>query len=321
MAKKKIGERKANPALLNAFQGARVDKAPQGQDNLADVADWAMKSMTDEQKGQFVMMYTLASSGVTPDDYAQFYHIFQATGALAEDFMSGTDDDDDFPPSMGRGFGRGRCDVKEYAPLEDAATRSLVLKIQMKDVTKPPMWREVEIPADFNFQQLHEVIQEVTGLEDEHLWQFNVKAYDDDLLIGMKMDPNSFSPGLDFVTHEAEETVVSRFLHQKGDKLEYVYDFGDDWIFVIEVKDVIEKKNEHPVCRKYKSELNAIENFGGVWAYEETRIDLEKWGRLSKKERKERLERYGFETEQEYLEFLNEHRMNLDDVNDALGYI
>lgn len=322
MAKKKKGEREITGDLLNAFQGINSDNGPMDMDGLENLANMAMGSLSEEEKGEFVLMYTLASNGVTPEEYAQFYDIFQATGMLAEGLTSNVDDDDASFPFPGNLFGRSRCDVKEYEPLKDAAERTLLLKIQMKDVTKPPMWREVEIPADYNFLQLHEVIQEITGLEDCHLWQFNVKAYDDSLQIGVEMDSeNPFSPGLDFITNDAEKTPVTQFLQKKGDKLEYVYDFGDDWIFVVEVKDLATKKIEHPVCRKYKSELNAIEDFGGVWAYEQARQDLEEWGRLSKREKKQRMEEFGFDSENEYLEFLNEHRIRLDDLNDALMLI
>lgn len=273
-----------------------------------------MAEFPEEEKGLFLLMSPLASNGVTPEEYGQFYDIFQASAML-------NDDDTSFPFS-GNVFGKSRCEIKEYTPLKDAENSTLVLKIQMKDVTKPPMWREVEIPANYNFMRLHEVIQEVTGLEDSHLWQFNVKAYDESLQIGVEMDQeNPFSPGLDYITHDAAETPVTQFLQQKGDKLEYVYDFGDDWIFVVEVKDVIDKKTEYPVCRKYKSDLNAIEDFRGVWAYKEARQDLGEWGKFSKKEKKQRLERYGFDSENEYLDFLNEHLINLEDLNEGLMLI
>lgn len=281
-----------------------------------------MAELPEEEKGLFLLMSPLASNGVTPEEYGQFYDIFQASAMLTKGMASDFDDDDTSFPFLGNVFGKSRCEIKEYTPLKDAENSTLVLKIQMKDVTRPPMWREVEIPANYNFMRLHEVIQEVTGLEDSHLWQFNVKAYDESLQIGVEMDQeNPFSPGLDYITHDAAETPVTQFLQQKGDKLEYVYDFGDDWIFVVEVKEVIVKKTEHPVCRKYKSDLNAIEDFGGVWAYKEARQDLEEWGKFSKKEKKQRLEGYGFDSENEYLDFLNEHLINLEDLNEGLMLI
>ncbi|MDE5808217.1 MAG: plasmid pRiA4b ORF-3 family protein [Muribaculaceae bacterium] len=222
-------------------------------------------------------------------------------------------------PFMSGGFGKKRIEIKEYEPLKDASEHTLVLRIQMKDVTKPPMWREVEVPADFDFMQLHEVIQEVVGLENYHMWQFNAKAYDNSLQISADMENDSpFGGGMDGMTHDAEETYLTQFLQNKGDKLEYVYDFGDDWIFTVEVKELCDKKIDHPVCRKYKSELNALEDFGGIWSYLDARQDLDTWEKMSKKERKKRFQERGFDSEEEYLEFLNEHRFNLDEINAAL---
>ena len=321
MAKKK-NKIEVSDDLLNAFQGKNSDNGLSDINSPEKIVSMMMAELPEEEKGLFLLMSTLASNGVTPEEYGQFYDIFQASAMLTKGMASDFDDDDTSFPFSGNVFGKSRCEIKEYTPLKDAENSTLVLKIQMKDVTKPPMWREVEIPANYNFMRLHEVIQEVTGLEDTHLWQFNVKAYDESLQIGVEMDQeNPFSPGLDYITHDAAETPVTQFLQQKGDKLEYVYDFGDDWIFVVEVKEVIVKKTEYPVCRKYKSDLNAIEDFGGVWAYKEARQDLEEWGKFSKKEKKQRFEGHGFDSENEYLDFLNEHLINLEDLNEGLMLI
>lgn len=319
--KKKRSEPEVSKSLFDVFDGSRSEISQQELDDLKMMADTAMQTISAEEREVYQMMCALASSGVSPDDYAEFYDIFQTASSIVDNMSSDSEDtEDDFPIRFNpTPFGQGRCGIKEYRPLVDASDRTLVLKIQMKDVTKPPMWREVEIPADFNFLHLHEVIQDVTGLNDYHLWQFNKKAYDSSLQIAVGMDEdNPFSMGVEEVTHEAEETPVTQFLQKKGDKLEYVYDFGDDWIFEISVKDLLDKKIEYPVCLKYKSELNAIEDFGGVWSYTQAREELENWPKLSKKQRTERVDRCGFETEHDYLEFLNSHRISLDDVNDIL---
>lgn len=284
---------------------------------LEKMYDSALHNMTTDEKEEFEAMFYLAMSGVTPEKYADFYDFFQMTVPIANNLFPKEEEKDGFMPEPydQLDFKRSWSTIKEYEPLEQAAESTLALRIQMKDVKKPPMWREVEIPADFVFSQLHEVIQTVTGLEDCHLWQFNVKAYDDTLLIGLN-DGRMVE-----ITHDAEETPVTQFLQHKGDKLEYVYDFGDDWIFSIEVKDLIDKKSEKAVCRKFKSELNAIDDFGGVWNYLSARESLENWGTLTKKEQKKYADTLGFDSPSEYLKFLNEHRFSLDNTNEALELI
>lgn len=304
--------------LLRAFKGEKKDQERIDLNRLNEVSEMVLGKLSDDEKNDFEMMLGLALRGITPEEYEQFYHIFQMSGSLVNDMFG--DESEDINPFIGGNLGKRGYDVKEYEPLQDASERTLVLKIQMKDVSKPPMWREVEVPGDFFFSQLHEVIQEVTGLEDCHLWQFNVKAYDDSLQIGTMMD-EEFGRGLDYVTDDADATPLTRFLQNKGDKLEYVYDFGDDWIFKVEVLSLENRKIEHPVCRKFKSELNAIEDFGGIWSYIAAREDMAGWGKMSKKEKKKRLNETGFDSEDEYLEFLYSNMFNIDEVNDFLRMI
>lgn len=305
-----------------AFQ---ADKAGEGIDfsKLAEAGDQIYENIPEEEKAIMDSMIFLALNGITPKDYETYYNIFQFTKKLVDNSSekAGDDEDEDeYPDSFfGNGFGRRLYDVKQYEPYEDAANRTLVLKIQMKDVTKPPMWREVEVPADYNFLQLHEVIQTVTYLENCHLWQFSKKAYDHGLLIGIEReDDYPFSTGVDEITHPADATPLTQFLHQKGDKLEYTYDFGDDWIFVVEVKGVLEKKSSHPVCIKYKSDFNPIEDIGGIWSYCQARSDLDNWSKMSKKDKKERADYYAFDSPEEYIEFLDEHKIDLEYVNESL---
>lgn len=323
MSKKKNKKSDISDEALAAFRGGSATDNGLDPEILRGISDLTHGKLSDDEKEIFTAMFSLAVRGVTPDDYAQFYRIFEMSGVVAENLYGENSDseEEDFFPFFGNGFGRKRSQVKEYEPLKDDSEHTLVLKIQMKDVTKPPMWREVEIPADYDFWDLHQIIQEVTGLSDYHLWQFNKKAYDSSLQIGIEMDESGFGPGLDYITHDAEETLLTQFLQKKGDKLEYVYDFGDDWIFTVEVKDLIEKTTEHPVCRKFKSELNAIEDFGGTWTYINVREDLDNWDKYPKKKREQRAKEMGFDSSDEYIDFISQHRISLDELNEVLAGI
>ena len=50
-------------------------------------------------------------------------------------------------------------------------------KIQIKGITKPPVWRRVLVPDTFTFQQFHFLIQEVFGWENVHLYSFSEEVY------------------------------------------------------------------------------------------------------------------------------------------------
>ena len=255
----------------------------------------------------------LMSRGITPDKYAVYYAAFQMAKTMDPEEL---DSPEQIPSELTEHYIRRQgTKVMAYTPLKDAADYSLLLKIQMKDVTKPPMWRELEVPADMNFSQLHEVIQVVMGFENYHMWQFNKTADDDSLLIS---DSNPEEVDEFEVTHEASETPLTMFLQNRKDKLEYTYDFGDDWIFTVEVKELIKGRLQHPVCRKFKSELNPIEDFGGIWSYISAREDLETWEKLTKKQRREHAADHGFDSADKYIDYLSFNLIDPENVNEEL---
>lgn len=236
-------------------------------------------------------MGLIAMAGVTPLEYANFYNMLFEKGENLVD-------------------AREKKISKKHI-----GDKTLLLKIQMKDVTKPPMWREVKVPSGMNFLQLHYVIQETVGLEDSHLWQFNEKAYNDDLVIGCESEDY----GLDYVTHEAEKVYLDEFFTKPGSKLEYVYDFGDDWTFVVTLKKIIDQPCEKPECTGYKSELNAIEDVGGIWYYMEFRSLIENWPAIPEKERKRLAVNQGFSKAEDFYDYISSHRIDIEKLNEILS--
>lgn len=284
-----------------------------------------------EDKAKMLLTTLLVKLGVTPEEYSesygmvnQLFGVLGKTGSRAN--HRDTDFDDDFSTfdMLEPGMRRNYVPFTTYEPMPDAAEKTLVLKIQMKGVTKPPMWREVEVPADYNFAELHDVIQIVTGLENSHLWQFNKSAYDDSLQIGIPMDHDDpYGFGIESVTDVADETPLTKYLAQKGDELEYVYDFGDDWVFSVKVQKVNDSECESPKCLKWKSDLNALEDFGGPYAYEEIREIVSEDSVLTKKEKDAIAKNYlgWFENKKELIKFLNEKRFDIGAVNEELSGI
>lgn len=292
---------------------------------MPDVPDIPGITKEDKVKSMFTML--LVKLGVSPEEYAASYEMLhQMFEIMGDPDMLDSDGDNEDPGFglFGHGMGRKRTPFTTYTPIADAAEKTLVLKIQMKGVTKPPMWREVEIPANYNFEELHEVIQIVAGLENCHLWQFNKSAYDDSLQIGIPMDENdAYGPGLDYITDDARETPLTKYLAQKGDELEYVYDFGDDWIFTVKVQKITDTPCETPKCVKWKSDLDAIDDFGGPYAYEDLRLLVSKDSGLTKKEKNDLADNYmsWFETRKELFDFLNNHMFDPVAASERLGNI
>lgn len=291
MAKKDKTVREVPQALLQGMSGK--------EDRL----------MNDYNGMRRMLMSAMAAMGVTPEEYASFLGSDKSFDDHRDQFLSmaedlGISDNMDF-------------DVPEAHAIPDADKKSLRLKIQMKGVTKPPMWREVIIPADFNFSQLHHVIQTVTDLYNEHLWEFREEAYDTGIIIGVPMlDPLGF--GLDDWTHDSDKTPVTAFLAKKGDKLEYVYDFGDDWIFTVSVLDLMDRQGDVAVCTKWKCDIQPVENSGGPWAYMEMREVFTDPDKLSAKQKKDTARILGFDSFKDLKANMDEFVIDIEYVNERL---
>lgn len=272
--------------------------------------------VSEEEIGHFKFMKTMVEAGITPDEYELFFNMYTHLTGLAagHDVISMGRDSLE---SMDNKPKRTARTTKDKKASPDSPPKTLLLKIQMKGVTKPPMWREVEIADNLDFEVLHTVIQCVTGLDNYHMWQFNRTAYDNSLSIAPPHE-DDFMGGFDSVTDIASETPLSDYLNNVGDKLEYTYDFGDDWIFTVSVKKIIEQKSPYPVCTAFKSALNALEDSGGPWEYERYRQYLDDWGSYTTKKRKQIASDLGFESTKDFYEFLQSHIFDLDTTNSAL---
>jgi hypothetical protein len=94
---------------------------------------------------------------------------------------------------------------------------ALQLKLSLRGVSKPPIWRRLLVPADMSLDRLHDVIQTSMGWTDTHLHVFSTAAGDygvPDPELGFRNERNAR---------------LAQFLKQQGDRVQYVYDFGDGW--------------------------------------------------------------------------------------------
>lgn len=306
MAKKKSDRNKSgkngnapHPSNLDVWK-KNPDSEGSSFSDSRDPIDAMMQMLSPDEKELAGHLLAVVEHGVTPEAYAQFYSIIQ--------MMSG-----DMPAGKGDGYDEAPL-IRE--PLADAAEKTLVLKVQMKDVSKPPMWREIEVPAEANFFELHHIIQIVMGFEDRHLWQFTDPSDRDIIISDSQDDSDSFMdrPGLD-----ADETFLTSFFREKGDKMDYEYDFGDSWELSVQLKEIRDGECECPRCVKYKGDLNPPEDSGGVWAYLTNRESFSNWATLSKAQRKKNASEMCFDSPEEYYDWLSENIFILEIVNADLA--
>ncbi|SBW84731.1 hypothetical protein PVE_R2G0705 [Pseudomonas veronii 1YdBTEX2] len=112
------------------------------------------------------------------------------------------------------------------------ATQPLLytLHIQLEPLQlDPPIWRRIRVSGDCTLRKLHHFIQAAMGWHSSHLHEFS---------LGM----NRYMP-LDAEFMDDDEALDDRKFKlrrmlKEGDRLRYLYDFGDSWQHVIAVETV-----------------------------------------------------------------------------------
>src|SRR6185437_2468759 len=130
------------------------------------------------------------------------------------------------------------------------------LKITLRGVSKPPVWRRLLIPGHITLNDLHGVIQHAMGWENYHMHVFSSGW----------QDYGSHDPELG---HASDKMVpLSQVAAGPGDRIRYTYDFGDDWehdIVVEEIRVAVPGET-YPVCVSGKGACPP-EDCGGVGGY------------------------------------------------------
>lgn len=140
----------------------------------------------------------------------------------------------------------------------------LQLKIMLKG-SKPPVWRRLLVRSDLTLAQLHRVMQTSFEWTDYHLHEFRVGGYNGTVYgpVGPEFDFGDPMP-LD----EAAVT-LGRILTEEKDKMDYIYDFGDDWDHAITVEKVLPNEDGVPAVRCTGGRgAGPAEDSGGVWGWQ-----------------------------------------------------
>jgi len=128
-----------------------------------------------------------------------------------------------------------------------------VVKVSLAH-TKPPIWRRLRIPSDASLAQLHRVLQAAFDWHDGHLHRFELPGrnrHDMPLELGSESTRRLY-----------------QLLVEPGDRLDYTYDFGDDWAHRIILEKVEPADGvRHAVCVAGRRAAPP-EDSGGMYGYE-----------------------------------------------------
>ena len=132
------------------------------------------------------------------------------------------------------------------------------IKVKLRGVSKPPVWRRLQVRADTPLDRLHEAIVAAFGWADYHMHVF-------------RSGPEEFGvpdPELGFI--DERRVSLGQLIGGVGDQLLYTYDFGDDWEHEITVEELLDPDPEvhYPVLLAAKGACPP-EDCGGPWGYAE----------------------------------------------------
>ena len=186
---------------------------------------------------------------------------------------------------------------------------ALQLKIQIRGIKKPPVWRRIEIPGNFSFHDLHNTIQTAFGWLGEHLYQFQRRPFDGGWTV---KEPDGENDLWGEQPEDSRETNVLDFIRHIGlEKFVYVYDFGDSWVHDITVENIDpDDELDHPICLAGKGACPP-EDCGGAWGYEDLKKEMDE----------AEINEFDLEEVNEQLESITAGEDSLWDVADSMhGY-
>jgi hypothetical protein len=134
-------------------------------------------------------------------------------------------------------------------------------KIQLNNISKPPVWRRILVPAQFSFVKYHLVIQSAFGWENYHMFQFSPNGFGSHPVIRAPFDDGEDD---DFI--DAAKIKVEKIFKEEGQKFTYIYDFGDGWEHKIILEKILADKTMNANCIVGKGACPP-EDCGGPWGY------------------------------------------------------
>lgn len=112
----------------------------------------------------------------------------------------------------------------------------LTVRIDLQHA-KPPIWRRLEVRSDLTLADVHQIIQTAFGWADAHLYRFALGGNPFDRRSQVFLCPFDVEEGEEAGT-PMDEVRLDETLQEPGDRLDYVYDYGDDWHHVLKVEAV-----------------------------------------------------------------------------------
>lgn len=164
-------------------------------------------------------------------------------------------------------FGHIRPEHRFTLPEPPAQVSTMRVRIDI-DEARPPIWRRLDLAGDLTLDELDMVIQAAFRWDGYHLHSFTPQ-------VDGKRDRRAspfLNEGLAEVCDDAlpDEGLVrlDQVVREVGDRLFYLYDFGDSWHHTLTVEKILPRRGRDPraACLGGRR-AGPPEDVGGIWRY------------------------------------------------------
>jgi hypothetical protein len=152
----------------------------------------------------------------------------------------------------------GRFAIRRLRGMAEPGDPVLQVRITLRYVDDPPVWRQVLIPAAYPLSRVHRVIQAAMGWEDCHLHAFQIGK-------------TTYGPDPEEELGYADETKARLAdVARVRTRIAYEYDFGDSWEheLVVEARTLAEDGQAYPACLDGEGACPP-EDCGGAYGFAE----------------------------------------------------
>ena len=156
-----------------------------------------------------------------------------------------------------------------YLRIPDSGSKHHVLQflVEIKGIT-PKIWRRIQVPANYNFWDLHVAIQDAMGWKDCHLHHFEIKGKGKRKAVRVGIPDFSGFGELPEV-FPGWEIRTTTYFNDLGVQATYEYAYGDGWIHTVMLEGYLycNPKMKYPICLEGERACPP-EDCGGIRGYE-----------------------------------------------------
>lgn len=146
--------------------------------------------------------------------------------------QNNNDDEDIFVRELSDLFPKGELNKLLPRAKRGNAGGNYIFKVSLSG----KLWRKIKISSKATFLDLHDMIQKAFNFDDDHLYAFYMdgKLYSDYCFVS-PFDSNGIG---------VDEVKIGEVGLYEGQKIKYLFDFGDSWVFDIKIEKVNSEEPE-----------------------------------------------------------------------------